>query len=300
MRKLIKNTPPISSTHTQLSNITLCSSILSESRRLPRCLKDLSLVTAFFFLIAGVLVTLGGEAIVHSRHYRKGSLIAAIGFGSFLFGWYWNALRSRLGVRFVTLLESMASDARIWLALIASIILYGMATNLIAAIKRNNLESIVKEDIPALHAAVKAFVLPRSLSVRQVAAIAATLSSYPPYKVSAQVQERDTEASTFWADLQRAIERGGWSVVTIDHVKELPEGLMIESHETIRSAQIPHGPHNPKPYELLTQALNEAAITFDQTRSTGIDDKVNVLTIKVGKRRRDALQPHLNPDRFLS
>ena len=261
--------------------------------------QDLSLVSALFFLLATVIVGVGVEVIVHSRHYKRGAIVVAVGLGTFLFGWYWNALRGMLGVRFVTLLEAIASDARIWFGLIMLVMLYGMADVLISKIRTNNLELIVKEDIPALQAAVKAFVLPRSLSNRQVAAIAATLSSYPPYKVSAQVQERDTEASTFWADLQRAIERGGWSVESIDHVKELPEGLMVESRETIRSAQVPHGPHNPKPYELLTQALNEAAVTFDQGRGSGIDDKVNVLTIKVGKRRRDALQPHLNPDRFL-
>ena len=207
--------------------------------------QDLSLVSAFFFLIASVLITLGGEAIVHSRHYKRGAFIAAVGFGSFLFGWYWNALRSRLGMRFVTLLESTASDARIWFGLIVLIILYGMATNLIAAIKKNNLESIVKEDIPALNAAMRAYVLPRTLTTKQVGAIAKCLSDYPPFKVSVQIRQGDREAIEYWAYLHRAIERGGWSVEAIDYLDELPEGLTVQGKETVLTAQTPHGPNNP-------------------------------------------------------
>ena len=270
-------------------------SILAESRDCP-VPQDLSLVTAFFFLIAGVLITLGGEAIVHSRHYRKGIIIAAMGLASFLFGWYWNTLRLSLGVRFVALLENIASDARIWLGLIVLIILYGMATNLIAASKKNNLESIVKEDIPALNAAMRAYVLPRTLTTKQVGAISQCLSNYPPFKVSAQIRQGDREAIKYWVYLQRAIERGGWSIEGVEYLDDLPEGLTIEGRETLLTAQTPHGPNKPKAYTLLLQALNEAGISFEQTIGHGIDTKTDSLVIKVGRRRRDALQPQITPD----
>jgi hypothetical protein len=258
---------------------------------------DMSLVTALFLLLAGVLVTAGVTVIIETKQYKKGTVVIAVGLGCFLFGWYWNTLRSKLGERFVALVENIASDARIWFGLIIVIMLYAMTDVLISKLKKDKLESIVKEDIPALNAAIRAYALPRGLTPHQVTTIAKCLSDYPPFKVKAKIRYDDSEAQNYWADLQRAIERGGWSVESFDHPAEgLREGLWVEASETTASAQTPHGPHNPKAFTLLTQALTEANVSFEQGRSVSPETEANELIISVGRRRRDALQPHLSPD----
>jgi hypothetical protein len=174
-------------------------------------------------------------------------------------------------------MESVASDARIWFGLVILTILYGMADVLISKLKKDSLESIVKEDIPALNAAIRAYVLPRTLTTRQVGAIAKCLSDYPPFKASAKIRHGDREAIEYWAYLDRAIQRGGWSIESIDYPDDLPEGLTIEGRETPLTAQTPHGPNNPKGYTLLLQALNEAGVSFEQTIGHGIDTKARRL-----------------------
>jgi hypothetical protein len=251
-------------------------------------------ILAFLLFLAAVVMQ---QAItdLRAKHYRLGSILLALGIGLLLLAAFWAKLQQTLSPAFISTLNAVATNFWVWLGLILLFVGYSMAINL-AALKR---KSQIDEEIPALWAAMKAYSLPRSLSNRQIDAIARSLSAYPPFEVSVQIEHGDNEAINYWSDLQRALERAEWKIQGFEWPRDLPEGLSIEGHETIISSQSPHGPRNPKPYPLLTQALNEAAVAFEQSFGTGESTKVNTLVIKVGKRRRDALQAHLNPEKYL-
>lgn len=160
----------------------------------------------------------------------------------------------------------------------------------------------MSHDVELTQARITRYVLPRSLTLEQKASIAGYLSKYEPQPVVMKVVPRDEEASSYRADLQQALEKGGWPVASITYDDSVGEGLHIDMSEPMREP----GQESPfdrlrlekKPTEILREAFDQASVTVDgMGGGSGRNITTTTITISIGHRRRDkwAIPPPLRP-----
>lgn len=151
----------------------------------------------------------------------------------------------------------------------------------------------LNDDVRHLRAQMVRYVLPRRLTPEQTASIADYLSHQDPQQVIMNVINRDEEAGSFRADLQIALEKGGWAVSDIKYADDIQEGLSISM-----SQPFVEPPANPDPFERLHPKPNPVAILAEafrlakiQVQGTGGGSGRNIttttITISIGHRRRD-------------
>jgi hypothetical protein len=213
-----------------------------------------------------------------------------LGVASFFFGWYWSYLRLKLGDRLTGSIETIATDFRVWLGLILLVLLYVMITSIVQAIKKNGVESIVKDDIPALNAAMKAYVLPRTLTDHQKFGIARFLRNYPPATFSMRVIESNREAEYYRRELEQVLKRAHWKIKNVDVAPEAEEGIQILLEQTLANQSKPFDPHNPPLSSLLQEALTREGVLVDSCGYVGADVKEDIVIITVGHRPRAILE----------
>lgn len=135
------------------------------------------------------------------------------------------------------------------------------------------------------------YVLPRHLTQRQIDSIGNYLSHQEKQQVVFNVINRDEEASSFRADLQQALAKGGWAVSDIKYSDDVQEGLGLSIQGPLpRAQQNPFDVLHPKPtpVQVLADALKQADVQVQSMGSGGgINIAATTITISVGRRRRD-------------
>lgn len=150
------------------------------------------------------------------------------------------------------------------------------------------------------------YVLPRQLAEEQKEGIAKELKKHKPQDVKFIVHEGDEEAGSYRADLQQALERGGWPVVAISYAPNVRSGLAVNftypmepgktAEDLARERVRPR--RELRPDEALSRALRQAGVQIDGTGSgSGQGITTSTLTIAIGPRRRDRWAIH-PPPRF--
>lgn len=150
----------------------------------------------------------------------------------------------------------------------------------------------MSDDVQILQKRMVRYVLPRSLSQQQKTTIAEYLSKFEPQPVVMKVVPRNEEASSFRADLQQALEKGGWPVASILYDDNVPEGLQIGVVEPMQEPgqQDPFDRLKPKkrPADMLQEAFTHAGVVLNGTSGgSSRDIKTVTITISIGNRRRD-------------
>jgi hypothetical protein len=243
----------------------------------------------FFYALAFSFVGVGVKSVMEKKRYWVGLALGLSAIIFYIIGYYWTRLRDFLGPRLTGSVENITADFRFWLALIVLILVYVMVSSVVQTIRDNLMESIIKQDIPALNAAIKAYLLPRSLTPSQRTEIGRYLSRFPTHQLTIRVIN-DNEAGAFRADLQNAIEQGGWTIKTIENVSEAREGLTIQFDQTQASIQTRDDPRNPKEDAILQQALTQAGVPLDGTGGGSSSTMTeNSLFLVIGRRRRDTI-----------
>lgn len=148
------------------------------------------------------------------------------------------------------------------------------------------------DDVELLSKRMERYVLPRTLTADQKNTIADYLSKFTPQPIAMKVIPRNEEASSYRADLQQALEKGGWPVANITYDEGVQEGLRIEIVEPMQEPGQPNpfDKLNPKkkPDEVLRDALTQAGIfMIPGGGSRRIDITSTTITISIGNRRRD-------------
>jgi hypothetical protein len=132
------------------------------------------------------------------------------------------------------------------------------------------------------------YVLPRHLSEQQIITIGEYLSKYDPQQFKMIVIKHNEEASSYRADIQRALTLGGWELSTIDYSDDVREGIGLQFTETQESSQRRQDPKHPKPLELLQRAFQQARVQLAGSGSgSGVSITANSMTISIGRRRMD-------------
>jgi hypothetical protein len=145
-------------------------------------------------------------------------------------------------------------------------------------------------DVTKLRAEMNRYVLPRQLSAAQKETIAAILSKNTPQEIMMKVIKNDEGASSYRADLQQALEKGGWPVSTVDYGDDVQVGLRINSSGPMQPPQTAWDRLRPKPsaQQILGDALRQAGVQIDGTGGgSGIAITKFTLTVEIGHRRRD-------------
>jgi len=117
------------------------------------------------------------------------------------------------------------------------------------------------------------YVLPRRLTDAQKATVAAVLSKAKPHDVRIIVLQNDEEASSYAVDFWNAIEKGKWPVISIDHSRDVFEGLRVnfsqpsqpgKTNEELARERVNQS-REPGPDEALMRAFREAGILIQGT-----------------------------------
>ena len=147
-------------------------------------------------------------------------------------------------------------------------------------------------DVELMQKQIARYVLPRRLTQEQKNIISEYLSKSEPQSVVMKVIPRNEEAGSYRADLQQALEKGGWPVSNIIYDDTIQEGLNIDLQEPM----VEPGQESPfdrlkpkvKPVDRLVEALNEAGVVMSG-HSGGSSRSITspVITILIGNRRRD-------------
>ena len=145
-------------------------------------------------------------------------------------------------------------------------------------------------DQQSITQALDRFVLPRQVNDRQTRTIAGFLQNFPPQEVKFIVAQGDEEAGSYRADLQRALEKGGWHTKAIDYIPDPPQiGLSINFIQTMEHAQVQSDWKHPKADLILQEALGLAGIRLDSISSgSGTAVTEDSLAITIAHRRRDS------------
>jgi hypothetical protein len=132
------------------------------------------------------------------------------------------------------------------------------------------------------------YVLPRHLTEQQITIIGDYLLQYNPQQVKMVVIKNTEEASSYRADIQRALTRGAWEIISIDYSDDVQEGISAHFVETQESSQRRPDPKHPKAIEVLQKAFQQARVQWAGIGSgSGIAVTANSVTISIGRRRMD-------------
>jgi hypothetical protein len=202
---------------------------------------------------------------------------------------FWKSAHSFLGERLSASISNVASDFRVWLAVLVAVWAYGAISSIVILNQRTELEKIIKQDIVPFRMALEKWVIPRRLTAEQIESLGKALSKSSQQTVSFTIIQNDQEASTYAGDISRAVRQGGWNISHITQEANVREGLTIHFLQTMASSQMPDDPRNPKPDRILQDAFREAGVYFDgNSGGSGGNITQNMLSIHVGARRRDS------------
>jgi hypothetical protein len=131
--------------------------------------------------------------------------------------------------------------------------------------------------IDALQNVINRYVLPRSLTAEQSKIMSSFLSKNPSQTAAVVIAKNDDEVRRYAADIENALTKGKWVVLSGGESDDLSPGL--ES-----SFQGNYAPPTPIPMALFNEALAAAHVGIDgMSMSGGGPEK---FTIQVGRRRR--------------
>jgi hypothetical protein len=259
-----------------------------DSKTTPHLLESIGLV----------LLASGGQAMLTTEGYKTAATLTVV-FGLIFFcgGLFWNRLKPRLGVHFTASMGRVASDFRSWLILVSAVWLWMVGTHVLTEIRRTNEIVSLRNDVQSIANVLQRHVLPRRLSKGRIAQMGRSLAMFEPHEVTFEVIPRDEEASNFRANLQQAFERGGWKVIAVKAVDNLPEGLSIHVQQLRQSPQAKEDLKDPRFDKILQIAFGLSGVQIDGGLSIASGPPVTAesVTIRIGRRKSNFVTPQ-DPD----
>ena len=150
----------------------------------------------------------------------------------------------------------------------------------------------MSNDVNLIQKRMARYVLPRTLTPEAKGIISDYLSKFDPQPVVMKLVPRDEEAGSYRADLQQALEKGGWPVASILYDDSVQEGLGINVTTPMQqpAQQNPFDRLKPKkgPGDILREAFEKAGVIVSSSGGgSGVGIKETTVTISIGHRRRD-------------
>jgi hypothetical protein len=127
----------------------------------------------------------------------------------------------------------------------------------------------------------------RHLTEQQIKTIGDYLSKYEPQDVKFIVAKDNEECSSYHADIQRAVEQGGWKVTPIDYRNDTQEGISLDLVQPPDKAQARPDPNHPTPDILLNESFRQARVPISSSGGGRIGITEVIFTVSIGRRRMD-------------
>jgi len=253
-----------------------------------------SAVTYFLNMVAAGMVATAIPMFFDERNRRRAWILVGGTVVVFILGQLWPTLEPLVGDRLSNSAAAVASDFRVWVLVIV-VFWAALVAQALLTIKRDGeLRDVIEKDMVPFRAALERWVLPRRLTFEQSKAISDHLANHHPFAVHMFVNEGDEEASMYRVDLQRALLRGGWTVVNVETKSDLQRGLGIHHQMSVASQEAANAndPRAPAPVTILTEALRLGKVAVDQNGTGGGGKETqDEIQISVGERRRDHSAP---------
>lgn len=132
------------------------------------------------------------------------------------------------------------------------------------------------------------YVLPRHLTDAQIKTISTYLSGFPPQTAQFLVIQNNEEASSYRADLQRALMDGGWTISAVNYSNDVREGLTWQLTQPQAAAQQSGSAKNPTVDWLFSKAMEKAHVQIAGSGGgSGRDITTTTFVIAIGHRRMD-------------
>ena len=235
------------------------------------------------YLLAGIFIsTCLGNFLEHGITTPAVAL-GLFGLALFVLAHSWPKLTNS---NLANSIRTVTSSSWFWIAVVASVWIYGTASSLILLAQRNELETIIREDIQPFKIALQRWVLPRRLTAEQIESIGTHLSKYSPHQMTFAVASSDSEADEYRQDIERAFMRGGWSYGPVMPKTDIPDGLSVMVRKTEESARRRSDSRNPELTTLIEQAFAAAAIRITSGSVTDKNIEQDVVCINIGRRPR--------------
>lgn len=228
-----------------------------------------------------VLSFMSGES--SSKGLVVGGAACLVGIGMILTGYFWKPNPQSL---WANRLGELGLNPTTYLV----ILFLGWVYMETLAIQRNNEIIALRNDEQAIAAVLDRFVLPRQLSDFQIKEISEYLQPFPTQEVTYEVAENDEEASSYWADIHKALEKAGWHMKTngINYVKDPREGLSIYFVSTAEYAKNHSDAVHLNAGLVLCEVFGRTGVRVEGCSSGEANITENVLKITIGHRRRDS------------
>jgi hypothetical protein len=256
-------------------------------------ISELNNIRLFLQAFGTVLLAVGGQPLltsINEPHHNilLPAVVCAVGIVLLVVGFFWPP-KTDSESTFLRTLVPVASDSRTYVAMIVILWLCMSIMSILSAAKVNNEILSLRNDQQSITQVLDRFVLPRQVNDEQARVIALFLQSFPPQEVAFDVAQGDEEAGSYRADLQRALEKGGWHTKAINYVVDPPQiGLSISLIQTMAHSQIQADSQHPKADLILREAFGLAGVRVDGWGGTGDNIPEDLIKITVGHRRRDS------------
>jgi hypothetical protein len=260
--------------------------------------RDSGAIQKFLIAVGGLLMA-GGTApmtaaIINGTNYRiaRALIVFSIGLAILLCGLFWHRLKPQTETKFTTILARIASDPRWWAAIIFGTWLYMAVTTTISGIQRNNEIVGLRNDQQSITEVLNRFVLPRQLDDDHGRDLVFLLRNAPQLQVTYEVAQGDEEASSYRADIQRALDKAGWHLKngsSINYVVDPPTslGVRFEMAPSQEGTATRPDPKLERADVALRDAFAMSGVLVNTFQGSGDGNATGVI-ITIGHRRRDA------------
>jgi hypothetical protein len=218
--------------------------------------------------------------------------ITVIGIALILLAGFWKKLRFNR-TAFAEKLNRIASHPGLWIAIVATIWFCTVTLSALNEVRLNNEIVLLRNDVQSIAKVIDRGVLPRHLNRRQQSAISAFLSQFEPHEFSFRIIARSEEASSYRADIEQALTKGGWTRSTKNpyvYADDVGEGLSINFIQTMEHSQKSSDPRYPDPPLLLEEAFGLAGVRLSGSSGSAINVTEDSLTISIGLPRKDSYE----------
>lgn len=160
------------------------------------------------------------------------------------------------------------------------------------AIQRNIELATLRNDEQSITRALDRFVLPRQISNEQISMIASFLQNFPAQNFTMSIVEGDEEASEYGSYIERALEKGGWHMKSLNPVKESAQSGLAFSFSQKPENQTPPGEgfkwtlEHGSSFLVVQAAFGTAGVQVDGWGGSGGSE--DIVTVTVGHRRRNS------------
>jgi hypothetical protein len=245
---------------------------------------DATSIHAFFLMLSLIVLTASIKPIIESSGRRRVIAIAIVALVPAATTYFWGSLSDP---QLAASVHAVTSNFWVWLGTFVLVFAYYGYKEFAILRQRDRALRLVEERLRPIMLSMDRFVLPRELTSDQIRTIAERLKQHSPCVAKFLVQKHDAEASQFAEDIKMALRDGGWTELETRYEGINQEDWQMMFEMTPADLEKARQTRTENPGVILYEAFKAIGITADSGSGGGANTTQSVMTITVGRRRRD-------------